>query len=172
MLYSSNTSSFAQAGWLNWSQWGTNPFFFYECNGCNYVGGGSFNYQYPLEFGPVPNPNSRSDYDEFNTWEDFSGDVNMDITPSGDPNGVPYSFTLQLPWTVQGIEADGEVQNQVTETAGTTLVPEYFQNLQVLSGGSWQNVNLYSGSWVNWNSRNGDSYIVDSTYFEIWDTRY
>jgi hypothetical protein len=123
----------------------------------------------------MQNPSVRGDWDEYTTYEDYSGAVHFNIDPTGDPNGVSYSSQVNMPWSVNQNQAFAEVQNQDTQTSGTTSSEQYFNNTQFLGSGTWTNANFNSGSWQQATARNGavapqGSGPTDS--FSVWDTRY
>jgi hypothetical protein len=170
----------AQSGWAVDAAWGTNVYFFYECaddasqgTSCLYLDGAEA-CACIQQFGLMQNPLQRSYYDQFDTHLDSSDahEVHMEISPTGDPNGTPYSVTLKINWSVNDLEAFAEVWNRQTQTTGTTENPNYFQNIQFLRSGTWAEANLNSGNWLSSTSSYGKTIIGSNTEFAVEDTRY
>lgn len=179
----------AQSGLARYLTWGTGSFFFYECADqtaatpptyCQETNGQTI-CACIREFGSVPNPLTRSDYDQYKTtWS--AGEVKVAISPTGDPGATSHSKTLYMRWTPNELEAFGEVHNERTQTVGTTASHEYFKNLDYRYGGTWYAAHLDSGNWVPYGEANGGSlYGKTQKYqvnggpydnFYLWDSRY
>ncbi len=180
MMYDSSdpNAHLFQSGWIKYAGWtSSTEFFFYECNGCETLDGGSVP-DYAVQFGAVPSPSNTSYSDTAEDWVGTEGgDFHMKIVPANDPGGTTYGITLKAgsSWTPDSIAISTEVHDYKTQTAGTTESPASFSTIQLLqSSGSWVNANLNSGDWTHMptTAEYGEYSVGSNTDFSTWDTRY
>jgi hypothetical protein len=166
---------FAQTGWARIQSWGTNTFFFYECANSDSGECSPGLSIYPQQLGMMQNPLDRSYNDLATVFESTAGMVYFSINPTYDPNGTTLTAAAgPINWDVNKLQAIGEVQNQETQTTGTTGSYNYFLDTQFLRSGTWTDAN-FNNDWTPQSDKYGQ-YEAASTgptdSFYLWDSRY